>query len=658
MNDSTSIKPQYIQGLTVLFWGFQTELWYFALPMALILEARYFFNRRWALTKTDFYRIADLTSIGLVAMVLFLFLNRQDYHFITTLISWLPILLFPLVTVLGYSTTPRMPLDVLFYSLRRQREPVQQSWDMDYVLLGACLLAAGLNRETPYYFAIAAVIIMVTLLPLRSCRFNLPVFILSFAIVLVSATLLHQGIRGAHLAVKKQTELWIARWVSQRTDPFRTRTSLGRVGQLKLSNGIEFRIEPQSGRSDFPLYLTEATYDQPSPTAAEWEIFNNRAPDRVAHADDYRWTFTREEQNQFPESKIYLEFGRERSLIPVPSELTELNELAAEQVNLSDYGTITAEGLIPARYYRVRYGTSINLGARPTPWDLQIPKEMDSQLSGLVPDTARPREGLTFIQDYFSDFRYTLFQRDTAIAEKPLAHFLNQSRAGHCEYFAAATVLMLRKMGIPARYVVGFSIQEWNQDLQMYIVRKRHAHAWAIAWVDDRWIVVDTTPDQWLAMEENASGFIQPVWDFLSNYLFLFQNWWNDQTLEDYETELYVIGAILALILIWRIATSEQVIISRDEADNQQRGPLAGRDSPFFKVESLLADRGFRRGHGELMTNWLLRIERPELLPMLTTHNRWRFDPHGISMEERERLATEVEHWLRENVNEQKQNAG
>ena len=120
---------------------------------------------------------------------------------------------------------------------------------------------------------------------------------------------------------------------------------------------------------------------------------------------------------------------------------------------------------------------------------------------------------------------------------------------------------------------------------------------------------------------------------------------------------MYIIGAILVLVLIWRIATSEQVIIRSDEVDKKHRGPLAGRDSPFFEVESLLADRGFRRGHGELMTNWLLRIERPDLLPMLTTHNRWRFDPRGISMEERERLTREVKHWLKENANDQQVNA-
>ena len=41
-----------------------------------------------------------------------------------------------------------------------------------------------------------------------------------------------------------------------------------------------------------------------------------------------------------------------------------------------------------------------------------------------------------------------------------LDDFLNRSRAGHCEYFATATVLLLRAAGIPARYATGYSVQE------------------------------------------------------------------------------------------------------------------------------------------------------------------------------------------------------
>ena len=49
------------------------------------------------------------------------------------------------------------------------------------------------------------------------------------------------------------------------------------------------------------------------------------------------------------------------------------------------------------------------------------------------------------------------------------------------------------------------------------------------------------------------------------------------------------------------------------------------------------------------MGKWLMRIERPELLPLLTYHNRWRFDPRGISTTEKRQLAEQVQEWLNEN---------
>ena len=114
---------RYLQFAAVMLWGIQTDLLYFALPMGILLEARFFVNRRWALARQDFYRIADLTTVVMGALILFLFLNRIRYPFITTLVEWLPVIFFPLVVVLAYSTTEKMPLDVVFYSLRRQSQP-------------------------------------------------------------------------------------------------------------------------------------------------------------------------------------------------------------------------------------------------------------------------------------------------------------------------------------------------------------------------------------------------------------------------------------------------------------------------------------------------------------------------------------------------------
>ena len=58
---------------------------------------------------------------------------------------------------------------------------------------------------------------------------------------------------------------------------------------------------------------------------------------------------------------------------------------------------------------------------------------------------------------------------------------------------------------------------------------------------------------------------------------------------------------------------------------------------------------GYSRNRGELLRKWLIRIERPDLLPLLAVHNRWRFDPRGISITEKRELYEHVRNWLDEN---------
>jgi transglutaminase-like putative cysteine protease len=77
----------------------------------------------------------------------------------------------------------------------------------------------------------------------------------------------------------------------------------------------------------------------------------------------------------------------------------------------------------------------------------------------------------------------------------PLADFLFERRAGHCEYFASAMAIMLRTLGIPARVVTGFQSGVWNPISELHVVRLSDAHSWVEAWIEDRgWTPFDPTP--------------------------------------------------------------------------------------------------------------------------------------------------------------------
>ncbi len=75
----------------------------------------------------------------------------------------------------------------------------------------------------------------------------------------------------------------------------------------------------------------------------------------------------------------------------------------------------------------------------------------------------------------------------------PLAWFLFDARAGHCEYFASALVILLRERGIPARIATGFYSGELGED-GFIVVRRGNAHAWVEVRTNEGWATLDPTP--------------------------------------------------------------------------------------------------------------------------------------------------------------------
>lgn len=642
------MKLRYLEFAAVMLWGLQTGLWYLAAPMGIFLEARHFIRRRWALTHQDFYRIADLTTLAMVGFIILLFLNRARYHFVVILIEWLPVIFYPLVTALAYSTTRRMPLDVIFYSLRRQTQPVTQAWDMNAVFFGLCLVAAGINTDHPrIYMAAVCILLMAALYRLRSPRYESRLWLLLACSIVAGAWLTQLGLHAAHLAIKEETQQWLANYIHTRVNPLKTHSAIGSIGKLELSDAIAFRIAPRSGRK-FPALLQEASYDIYSDD--NWMVLNPKFVP-VRHEGSFKWRLASKGPGSH-HARVYLSFDADTGIVPIPADVTRISDLPALNIRRSHYGSIEGMGMVPSPGYDVTWRKGANINSPPDATDTFIPPNYKSLMkhvaaTSIVPDS-KPVEK---VRDIFRDFRYSLYEKMPKSVD-PLAHFLLTSKAGHCEYFATATVLLLRYLGVPARYVVGWSVQEYNPSLGMYIVRDRHAHAWAIAWLHHRWQVVDTTPSVWRTATAAHTGLFRPVLDFVDNEGFLFQLWWNKQKLSDYRTELYIAGALLLLILIWRIARSEQVVLRPDGMPGENSAGLPGDDSPFFLVTRQLEQSGLTRQRGEPLSTWLERIEHGELASLLALHNRLRFDPRGLSPAEQQGLAAAVSDWLARDVAE------
>ena len=92
-----------------------------------------------------------------------------------------------------------------------------------------------------------------------------------------------------------------------------------------------------------------------------------------------------------------------------------------------------------------------------------------------------------------SEYGYTLEISDEG--GDPIEDFLFVKKAGHCEYFATAMVLMLRSQGIPARFATGFLGAEPNAIEDFLVVRQSNAHAWVEAYSPaGGWKIYDPTP--------------------------------------------------------------------------------------------------------------------------------------------------------------------
>ena len=91
-----------------------------------------------------------------------------------------------------------------------------------------------------------------------------------------------------------------------------------------------------------------------------------------------------------------------------------------------------------------------------------------------------------------AEFAYTL---DTPLlGRNTVDEFLFDEKAGFCEHYSGAFVVLMRSAGIPARVVTGYVGGYRNPVGDYWLVRRSDAHAWAEVWLDGRgWIRVDPT---------------------------------------------------------------------------------------------------------------------------------------------------------------------
>ncbi|MCX5661838.1 MAG: DUF4129 domain-containing protein [Planctomycetota bacterium] len=93
------------------------------------------------------------------------------------------------------------------------------------------------------------------------------------------------------------------------------------------------------------------------------------------------------------------------------------------------------------------------------------------------------------------NYEYSLTRPPLAANAEPITDFLFTNRLGHCELFASALTAMARSLGMTARMVTGYLVNEYNEVGGYYVVRQSHAHTWTEIYCGKLgWLEFDATP--------------------------------------------------------------------------------------------------------------------------------------------------------------------
>jgi hypothetical protein len=691
--------PPLLLFAALLFWGWQSHLlWEGALAGAL-LELSRLVKWRWELEDVDFNRIWSLCV--LVAMVLFgyIFTTNDEgggvkgmthgpaaIHNATVssslaaydVLRWLPLICFPFIAAQAYNLRPTVPLTAVSMALRIRRRRGEQSLagrylDISYAYFMVGILAAGLHADagraygTYSYFLGAAILILWALWTLRSGRYGVGAWVAGLSVVLamgISGLVAFNGMIGI---VQRFDAQLLSRLFGSQTDPLQAMTSIGQIGQMELSPRIVIRLEPEKA-GVAPDYLREASYCNYRPANQTWQAgtlgkdFAGLSP----QSDNTTWLLL---SNKVGTATInvacYLyghsSEGDPEGVLPMPSGSCRLlnlpNGVTIIELKTNKLGVVMATGS-GLMIFDARYGPGATMDSPPDTTangsDLNVPTNEMPALDQVIAEMNLTNSGdfekRVAIERFFGHkFTYSTWQgpekRATA-STTPLTRFLLTSRSGHCEYFATATVLLLRKLGIPARYAVGYFVHETSGT--GYVVRERDAHAWCLVWnrQTKMWEDFDTTPPSWVAVESRNASFLDTLSDARSWLFFQFEKLrWRQANLRQYV--LWTISPVIVVLLYY--------IIFQRRARRRSAGKKAvaetpviwpGHDSAFYRLENSLAARGLPRQPQEPLSDWLERALaepalaglRVPLRELLRLHYRYRFDPRGLDEGEKKSL--------------------
>lgn len=269
--------------------------------------------------------------------------------------------------------------------------------------------------------------------------------------------------------------------------------SPGNISRLALSENIAFRVKFSGPVPPQPkLYwrgVILGEYDGRTWKQVRLRSSASRAPALQVRDGETHYQVTLEPHNQ---AWLYV--------LDMPRMVPKLEKMPTS-VNY-DVQIVTASPVSD----RVRYDAVSHLD-----YDLHLNESPDALRRWLVlppgfnPQTlefatrlrARASSSVETVNAALRHFReqkfvYTL--EPPLLGRNAVDEFLFTTRAGFCEHYSSAFVVLMRAAGIPARVVVGYQGGEINPADDYMEVRQSDAHAWAEVWLENRgWVRIDPT---------------------------------------------------------------------------------------------------------------------------------------------------------------------
>lgn len=273
----------------------------------------------------------------------------------------------------------------------------------------------------------------------------------------------------------------------------------GSITSLAQSDEIAFRVHfdgaapPPAARYFRALVL--GSFD-----GRTWRVLGRRAapaapePKVEARGATLTYTITQEPQDQpwlylldAPVRAPRVAGTRTGETVRATPESTYMTPLRQQQRILVRAESATAYRLAPAET-TATLDTWIELPPSFNPRTLEL-------AAALRRETDDPQALLRRVLAMFREqaYRYTL--QPPPLGRNSVDEFLFDTRAGFCEHYASAFVVLMRALDIPARVVAGYQGGEINSADGALELRQRDAHAWAEVWLgaDAGWVRVDPT---------------------------------------------------------------------------------------------------------------------------------------------------------------------